>query len=324
MGGKTSTWYKRLAMLMVAGFICINAMAFMHAKAMVEFTDSHSRTESPEDLDLISKIKVLFSGVNLPRPGNKRTPQDIGLPFETHQYPGSNGHTLEAWYIPAANDDTLFVLFHGYADSKDTQLAAAEQLNDLGFSTLLVDFFGSGGSTGDRTTVGYLEAHDVSQSFNFVKQNWPDARVILHGYSMGGVALLRSIAVDNITPDGVVIEATFDRMLSTVQNRFSSMGIPATPLAQTLIFWGGWQSGFNAFKHNPVDYARAVTSPALVIHGHLDPRVTPVQAEAVYQQLTGWKHFSSYPSAGHKSVLKTDLPQWREDIKKLVAQVQGA
>ncbi len=323
MAIRAGTWLKLLAVLLIVGFISMNAMAYMHASAMVEFTDSHTRTQSPEELSLGAKFKVLLFGINLPRPENKQTPTDKGLPYDTHRYPGAEGHTLEAWSIPGANDDILIILFHGYADSKDTLLLTAKQLNELGFSTLLVDFYGSGGSTGDRTTIGYMESRDVSKSFHYAKEKWPQSKVILHGYSMGGAALLRSIATDGITPDGVMLEATFDRMLSTVQNRFYSMGLPATPLANLLVFWGGWQSGFNAFKHNPVDYAQFVTAPSLVIHGQQDPRVTTTQADAVYRQLNGWKQFSSYPLAGHKTVLSTDLPQWQEDISKLVARVKN-
>lgn len=323
MAIKAGSWFKWVFGLFFVGFISINIMAYMHARAMVEFTDTHSRTQSPENLDLAAKLKVLLSGVNIPRPGNSQSPLDNGLSFDTHRYQSASGETLEAWYIPAANEDVLILLFHGYADSKDTLLPTAWQLNDMGFSTLLVDFFGSGGSTGDRTTIGYQESQDVTRSFKYAKRTWPDSTVILHGYSMGGVALLRSIAVDGISPDGIVIEATFDTMLSTVKNRFNSMGVPATPLAHALLFWGGWQSGFNAFKHNPVDYAKAVASPTLVIHGYQDPRVTATQAEAVFDQINGWKKFSSYPSAGHKTVLNTDLPKWQDDIRSLVARVKS-
>ena len=323
MTNRARSWLKLVAMLLVFGFVGMNFMAYMHAKAMVNFSDIHDRTQSPEELSLSAKFKVLLFGVNLPRPDNNRTPADIGLAFDTHSYQGADSHTLEAWSIPAENEDFLIILFHGYADSKETLLPTAKQLNELGLRTFLVDFYGSGGSSGNRTTVGYLESRDVSQSFYYAKEKWPQAKVILYGYSMGGAALLKSIATDEIEPDGVVLEATFDRMLSTVQNRFHSMGLPATPLANLLVFWGGWQSGFNAFNHNPADYAQFVTSPSLVIHGQHDPRVTSTQADAVYQQLNGWKKFSNYALAGHETVLNTDLSKWREDIRNLVAQVKS-
>ena len=310
--------FKWLGGVIVVGIISINVLAFAHARAMIHFTDTSSRTQKPEDLDTFSKIKVLLTGVNIPRPDNKQNPSDIGLPFETHEYPSFDGQSLEAWYIPALNEEVLVLLFHGYAESKESLLPVVNELNELGLSVFAVDFFGSGGSTGNRTTIGYLESADVSYSFNYVKSKWPNSTVLLYGQSMGGVAILRSIALDGVNPDAIVLESTYDMMLSTVKNRFVTMGIPSIPMAHLLVFWGGWQAGFNAFEHNPADYAKSVNAPALVLHGQLDPRVTEGQAEAVYQQLGGWKKFSSYPLAGHKETLKSDTERWQEDIKLLV------
>lgn len=43
---------------------------------------------------------------------------------------------------------------------KASMLPAAKAFHDLGYKVVLVDFRGSGGSTGEGTTVGYREAED--------------------------------------------------------------------------------------------------------------------------------------------------------------------
>ena len=53
----------------------------------------------------------------------------------------------------------------------------------------------------------------------------PHSSVILYGQSMGGVAILRAVQQDGITPDGVIVEAMFDTMLNTVRHRFAAMGV---------------------------------------------------------------------------------------------------
>lgn len=78
-----------------------------------------------------------------------------------------------------------------------------------------------------------------------------------------------------------------------------------------------WQSGFNAFKHNPVDYASSVVQPTLVLHGLLDSRVSENQASAVYDSLSGWKKYSVYSEAGHVATLASDAMQWREDMNAI-------
>lgn len=319
----TNKSVKYITCVLAVVFIAVNLMAYMQARAMLVFTATDSRTASPEQLTSIAKLKVLLTGVNIPRPENSETPADFGVAFEKHHTTNLQNHTLEMWYVPGINEEVLILLFHGYASSKDSLLPVAKQLNAMGWGTMLVDFYGSGGSTGDRTTIGFLESADVTQSYKYAREMWPDSNVILYGQSMGGASVLRSMAVDNIKPEGLIVEATYDKMLSTVKNRFSVMGIPSVPLAHLLVFWGGWQSDFNAFRHNPSDYAKAINSPALVLHGERDPRVTTSQAKAVFEELRGWKHYSSYPTAGHEAVLNVDLLQWHEDVNRLIEQAKN-
>ena len=89
---------------------------------------------------------------------------------------------------------------------------------------------------------------------------------------------MRSVAIDDIKPEALIIEATYDTMLNTVKNRFDVMDLTSFPLANILVYWGGVRAGFNAFNYNPSDYARQIAIPTLVLHGELDPRVTTEQA----------------------------------------------
>ena len=56
-------------------------------------------------------------------------------------------------------------LFHGYTSDKSKLLTEAEFFRSQGFSVLLLDFAGNGGSEGVQTTVGYREADDVATAF---------------------------------------------------------------------------------------------------------------------------------------------------------------
>jgi len=139
---------------------------------------------------------------------------------------------------------------------------------------------------------------------------------------MGGASILRSIALEQIEPEGLIIEATYDTMLNTVQNRFGVMGIPSFPLANILVFWGGVRAGFNAFNHNPSDYGRQVIIPTLVLHGEHDPRVTTLQAKNLFENIAGWKRFSSFPNGGHGASFEADLQQWKQAVVELIEQAR--
>lgn len=82
---------------------------------------------------------------------------------------------------------------------------------------------------------------------------------------MGAAAILRAVAVHGLRPDGLIVEAPFDRLVSTIGNRFTAMGLPATPFNHLLVMWGSLEIGANGFNHNPAEYAAQVHCPTLVL-----------------------------------------------------------
>lgn len=302
----------------IIGVVTFNYLAWMHANAMMQFSSEGLRTKKPESLSIKEKIQTLLLGVNITRPKNRSTLGDYGFSFETHRYSSGTGHTLEAWYLPAPLASKIVLLFHGYASSKESLIPLAVGFHSLGYDSFLVDFYGSGGSNGNSTSVGFYEAEDVLASVSYVQKRWPDRSAVLYGVSMGGASILRAIAVESVYPDGVILESTFDKLLNSVKNRFKLMGLPSFPAAELLLFWGGWQRGFNAFSHNPVEYARKVKSPALVLHGGKDSRVSLQQAKQVFQSLAGQKRFISYPDTGHQLIVKRNRDKWKKDVSKFL------
>jgi alpha-beta hydrolase superfamily lysophospholipase len=191
----------------------------------------------------------------------------------------------------------------------------------MGYAPFLVDFRGSGGSSGYKTSIGFAEADDVASAVEYVRVSSSHQPIILYGQSMGGVAILRAIYAHNIQADALILEAVFDRLLSTVQNRFAAMGLPSFPAAQLLVFWGGVQSGYFGFKHNPVEYATRVQCPTLMLHGTDDPRATLAEGRAVFQNLRGIKQFEAFAGVGHESYLAVQPDQWKRTVFQFLAQV---
>ncbi|MBU1909586.1 MAG: alpha/beta fold hydrolase [Verrucomicrobia bacterium] len=303
----------------VAGLLILQVAAWSHARAMLRFSSGVDRTPPPESLSFLEKARILITGIRLSRPENDRTPAQFGLAFETVRFRAADGVALEAWFIPAKLQRGLVILFHGYAQAKASLLNEAEAIYDMGESVLLVDFRGSGGSQGGETTVGVREAEDVAAAVQWARAN-PTAfrHVVLYGRSMGGAAALRAMSERGVKTDGLILEAVFDSMLNTVRNRFRAMGWPAFPAAESLVFWGGVQSGFNGFRHNPADYAAKVHLPVLVLQGEQDPRVTIRQAQRLFERLAWPRQLVTFPAGGHSSCLASDRDRWRRAVAEFL------
>ncbi|HEY2918201.1 MAG TPA: alpha/beta fold hydrolase [Candidatus Binatia bacterium] len=312
---------KLLTAALLSAAVGVNILAFMQARAMTRFTDGGTRTARPEQLTFLDVAAVFISGVNVPRPQNRRTPAALDLPFETHRFSSGNGSTLEAWYVPGNDERLIVVLFHGYAASKSTILNAARVFHELGYGNLLVDFYGSGGSSGDETTLGVEEARDVAAAVDYVRQTWPDRKVILYGISMGGAAVLRAVAAEKVNVQGIIIEATFDTLLNTGKSRFRALGLPGSPFAELLLFWGSLQRRFNFFSHNPVDYARSVNCPTLILHGEKDERATLEQARNLARSFGGKARLIVYSDVPHMAIVNARPSEWTRDIQVFLKQL---
>lgn len=304
---------KVLFIAAIAATLALNGMAWMHARAMTHFVDSGDRTAKPEALSFPQKVWTLLTGVTIPKPKNLSSPTDYGLPYETHLIRLTNNVTLETWFIPNSEEHVLVIMFHGYAACKSDLLVPAAQFHAMGYKVLLVDFHGSGGSSGSDTGIGFSESKDVAQALDYARAQWPIRRIILYGVSMGSAAILRAIAREGVTADAVIIETPFDRLINTARNRFNLMGLPAFPAAELLVFWGGVQQGFNGFEHNPVEYARSVKCPVLMMHGERDSRVTAEQARSIFDNLDGLKRFRLFDVI-HEVIAVARPEEWREQV----------
>jgi uncharacterized protein len=243
-------------------------------------------------------------GLGLAKPTSPKLPSDLGLAYSTHRIPVSSTEYLETWFIPARNGASkgTIILFPGIGDSKGKQLLPlAQKFNSLNYDTLLVDFLGVGGSTGNNISIGLREAKDVALVFNYAQKSQFKHPLILDGISMGSAAILRAVAKENINPDGIILELPFAYLTNAIGSRIRGSGIPSFPLTEMVVFWGGIQHGFNAFAHNPVDYASQVKCPTLLMYGKLDR----------------WT-----PKAGHDLLLTVDPKYWQQNIEEFLSEVQ--
>ena len=230
---------KNLIYVVIFLIALLNIIAYNHAYKFTHFDlEEKEKTKPADRLALLDKFKILLQGIDNPRPENYQVPTKTWkeLKIKTH-----NGYTLDAWHIGVANPQGIVLLFHGYGGRKSSLLKNSEAFNQFGYDTILVDFYGSGNSDGNSTTIGHLEGEDVRNVYNFVSSEYPSAKIVLYGFSMGAVAVLRSVAELEVKPEGIIIEAPYGRLSSSVENRFQLMGVPSFGLTQLLLFWGGVQ-----------------------------------------------------------------------------------
>ena len=299
---------RKIAYSILAIVFIVNVVAYNHAYQFSHFNTGYTeKTKKPEELSFLNKLNVLFFGISNPKPINEKIPH---RKFETLRIKTHHNHTLDAWYLNVPDARGTVILFHGYSGKKSDLLAEAAVFNEVGYNAVLVDFYGSGDSDGDETTVGYFEAEDVAKVFEYIK-NQNEENIILYGPSMGAVSIAHAIAKYGIKPSAIIMECPYGKLLTTVKNRFDIMGVPAIGFAELLVFWGGIQNGYWGFSMNTIEFAKDIEVPTLIMHGKDDNRANLEEVEEIYHNLKGRKQLKIFKGTKHESYLKKFPSEWK-------------
>lgn len=300
------------------GFLAMNLLARVHVRGMTLFVSSGTAPNSPEELGLQDKIELLLTGIEVPRPENERGPQDLGLSFESVQVVTEDELQLEIWRIPAQGSAAgRALLLHGYAASKEMLLREAREFHRLGWESWLLDFRGSGGSDGYLTTLGWSEARDVAAAVAAIPRDLP---LVIFGQSMGAVAALHAVHLDLADPDGLILEAPFGDLRTTVAARFRAMGLAFWPLEELFLWHGSQVLNVNPELFVPRHWARSVTCPTLHMTGSGDARVPAVSSEMLFEALGGPKSAFCVEGAGHVPLLGVAPDGWRQRVMAFLAR----
>lgn len=295
-------------------FLLGNVVVYNHAYRFTHFVDSSfEKTRKPEELSFGEKLSALFWGISIPKPVNHNTPNSK---FKTINI--KSDELLEVWQIDVPNEKGTIIMFHGYSSSKSSLLSYADEFNKKGFSTLLVDFRGSGGSTGNTTTIGFKESKDVAKVFEYCKKSKPNSKIVLFGSSMGAVSIMKAIEEYNIKPFKIILECPFGSMLAATQKRFDAMGFPTFPFSELILFYGGLQTGINAFNHNPIEYAYKINVPTLLMYGAQDTRVSREEIDSIYENLPSEKYLVILDNSAHEVYLNDDEFAWHKAVNEFL------
>lgn len=301
-------------------FLAFNAIAFTQAWSITHYAPNNARTTRLMQVQTkMDKARILVVGPTIRRMVNTTTPAQYGLPYETVSFTGARGARLEAWRVAGQPGQPSVLMFPGYGASKDTLLHAAVEFHAIGCETWIVDFSGVGDSEGHTTTIGWREAEDVAAAVH-ATQNQRRSPLVLYGPSMAASAILCAQYRGLVAPDAIIIECPFDRFTNTLGSRLRLVGFPEYPLAPAIAFWVGVQNGFNGLKHNPVEYARSVRCPVLLMQGENDKVVGQRAGKSMAAALGDRATFQLLPDCGHSYIVRDGQATWRSLVRQFLAQ----
>lgn len=294
-------------------FILLNIIVAFHAYKFTHFYNEGEITlKKPEDMSGWDKAKTMLFGINAIKSKNKELPD---LKYEVIKLKTKDNLELEGWYLNADSSKGTVIMFHGHGSSKSKILDEAYYMHSLGFNILLMDMRAHGGSGGNTCTIGVKEAGDVNLVYDFIRAKG-EKNIVLWGVSLGAATVIHAMNEYKLQPSKVILDMPFGTLVEAVEGRMKMMGLPAEPLSRMLTFWGGVENGFWAFNMKPCKDAKKITCPALLEWGAKDPRVTKVETDCIYNNISSaQKKLIVYETAGHESFCKKENEKWSAAMK---------
>ncbi|WP_167483076.1 alpha/beta hydrolase [Leptospira noumeaensis] len=290
-----------------------------HVYRFSHFTDKIGNTKKPEDYSILDLLKVFLIGIRI------RIPKPIGHICINNNYISQflefRNIKLNYWLSKNTESTTIVILFHGYAVSKTQLFDESEFFISNGYSTVLVDFRGSGQSSESYTGMGTYESEDVFQIFNFFKHKYKNKKIILFGHSLGSVAILRAIYKYKIDPKAIILQAPFDSFLNTTRNRFRILKIPSFPFAEFLVLFGSVTLFTNLFAFNPYKYAKDLNIPVLYLIGEKDNRVFLEDIQRIVYNTKSYKSLAIISKVSHDYLYASNQQDWKKYIMEFLTYI---
>ena len=160
---------------------------------------------------------------------NLKAPPAPNFPSEDWTLESFDGLKLHAKkFSPAESSDRWAILIHGYGRDGTYAYDYADEYLKRGWNVLVPDLRAAGQSEGEFITMGALESRDI---FDWAKKLPADAKIVLHGVSMGAATALMTAALEPPNLVAVVEDCGYTsayEMFSAQLNKI--FGLPEYPV----------------------------------------------------------------------------------------------
>ncbi len=223
---------------------------------------------------------------------------------------------LHASYIPAKEASHRYaLLIHGIRDNGEANGIYAKHYLEEGINCLTPDLRGFGKSEGKYIGYGYDDRLDIIEWIYWIIKRDPDAKIILHGMSMGAATTL--MTTGEHLPENVKA-AIADSSYTTLREQFvatyKSFKVPVIP-ASFAVFCAKMmiqlKSGFDIDDVKPIEAVTRSETPTLFIHGDDDTVIDPRMCSRLYEAATCHKQYLMILGAGHiEGVVHDPVNYW--------------
>ena len=215
--------------------------------------------------------------------------------------PSREGFDLAAFYAPGpADSHNWAILVHGYHGSHKDARPWALAYEKWGFHCLLPDLRGHGESGGTFIGMGWTDRLDMLDWIGWILQRDPQAKIVLHGHSMGGATVLCTCGENPPALTACVADCPYtsawDIFAGVLKSRYHLPESPVLHAANSAFLIRG---GYDLKEASPLAAVGRSTVPTLFLHGEDDQLVPLWMGQALHAAAQCPKAWRSFPEATH-------------------------
>lgn len=201
------------------------------------------------------------------------------------------------------NESDIYVIFcHGFTGDPNTDNVFAKRYYDMGYNVILPYSRAHGKSEHDYCTMGYCERLDIVSWTEEIAKNNPEAKIVLHGVSMGSATVM--MATGENLPENVkccIADCGFTSLYELYTGFVGKMA--PKPLAKIILECANTVSkikmSFDFKDASPIDFVAKSKTPTLFIHGEKDDFVPFSMLRPLYDAASCKKEMLIVPDSAH-------------------------
>ena len=243
---------------------------------------------------------------------------------EHHIRSFDNKYDLCGYHIKSKTDsDILILILHGYRSAGLNDLALFYNIyKDTDFDIFAVDHRAHGKSEGTHIGFGTLDYKDVKGWLNYLKEYFPNKKIIIHGVSMGANTSLLLSDYQFNQVKGIIADCGYTSVYMQFKHIIKTMiKLPSFLLLKASNFLSKHFCGYQLKEEDTKNHLKNSIKPILFIHGENDTFVPTNFTIENYESCVSDKEMFIVKNATHAQSALVDEEQYRNKVLSFVNRV---
>lgn len=221
------------------------------------------------------------------------------------------------------NSDVLILLLHGYRSSGLSDLSLFYGIyKDTNFDIFAVDYRSHGKSEGTHIGFGTLDHKDVKKWLDYLKDKFPNKKIIIHGVSMGANTSLLLSDYEFEEVKGIIADCGYTSVYEQFKHIIKTMiRLPSALLLKVTNCLSKKFCGYQLKEEDTRKHLKKSLRPILFIHGDKDTFVPTKFSMENYESCVSNKELFIVPNASHAQSALVDEVQYRTKVLNFIEKV---